>query len=98
MHPGKEFCLVHYKEQDNYAYGLDAELQNKMAAKLDKGKEAQARQWLETLCGEAFSESSLQDALKSGGLSTCLQFSADLLRFMQEFACAKLSTRSRPMW
>jgi len=63
---GKTFCTEHYKELDNFAYGLDAELQEKIAGKFDPEKAAQAQDWLETLIGEEFNEPSMQEALKSG--------------------------------
>jgi len=63
---GKNMCTEHYKEQEKFAYGLDAELQDKMARKFDPEKAAQAQDWLETLVGEQFNEASMQEALKSG--------------------------------
>jgi len=64
--PGKPYCLTHWKEQDNYAYGMDLELRNKMAAKWDQGKADQAQAWLEALSGRSASGSSLHEYLKSG--------------------------------
>jgi len=64
-HPGKKYCLDHYKQLDNYAYGLDLEIQKKLDAKLDPAKMAQAQAWIEALTGEHF-PSGFAESLKSG--------------------------------
>jgi len=64
-HAGKKYCLEHYKQLDNYAYGLDVEIQKKLDAKLDPNKMAQAQAFVEALTGEAF-PGSFQESLKSG--------------------------------
>jgi len=64
-HPGKPLCIDHYKEEEEYSYGLDHDLQRKLKAKWNPTKAAQVKGWLETLCGEKF-EGSLQQALKDG--------------------------------
>jgi len=63
---GKPYCLSHYKETDNYCYGLDADLKNKMAAKLDPQKMAQALAWMENLSGMKAGSQTLQEFLKDG--------------------------------
>lgn len=50
---------------DKYYYGLDAEIQKKLAAKFDPVKAAQAQAWLEAITGLNI-EGSLQEGLKSG--------------------------------
>lgn len=65
-HMGKPYCLDHYKETDNYSYGLDADLKKKMDAKLDNNKLAQAQAWLETLSGVKAGNQSLHEYLKNG--------------------------------
>jgi len=64
-HIGKSHCLEHYKQQDNFEYGLDAEIQRKLDAKLDPRKMAQAQAWIEALIGEQF-PGDFQESLKSG--------------------------------
>jgi len=63
---GKPYCLAHYKEQDNYTYGIDTELKKKMDAKLDPAKAAQALAWMEALSGMKAGGQSLQEFLKDG--------------------------------
>jgi len=58
-------CLEHWKEQEGYNYGLDAEIKKKMDAKFDPQKAAQAQAWLETLTGNK-AHGSLQEFLKTG--------------------------------
>ena len=65
-HMGKPYCLDHYKETDNYSYGLDADLKKKMDAKLDQNKVAQAQAWMETLSGVKAGGQSLHEYLKNG--------------------------------
>eukprot|EP00823_Brevimastigomonas_motovehiculus_P002515 TRINITY_DN1532_c0_g1_i1.p1 TRINITY_DN1532_c0_g1~~TRINITY_DN1532_c0_g1_i1.p1 ORF type:complete len:320 (-),score=67.39 TRINITY_DN1532_c0_g1_i1:273-1232(-) len=60
-----EYCLDHWKEQDNYSYGLDADVQLKISSKFDAKKEAQVKAWLEELVGQKCS-GSLHEWLKSG--------------------------------
>lgn len=47
-------------------YGMDAELNEKAAAKYDKGAEREAREWIEKLSGESFGEHSFGEALQDG--------------------------------
>jgi len=65
VHIGKEYCLDHYKEQDDYSYGLDADLKKKMAAKFDPTKAAQAQAWIEALT-RVRCDGEFQEYLKSG--------------------------------
>jgi hypothetical protein len=65
-HMGKAFCLNHYKETDNYSYGLDADLKKKMDAKLDPQKLAQAQAWLEALSGVKSNGANFVDYLHDG--------------------------------
>jgi len=66
-HMGKPYCLDHYKETDNYSYGLDADLKRKMDAKLDQNKLSQAQAWLEALSGlRASGGQTFQEFLKDG--------------------------------
>jgi hypothetical protein len=65
-HMGKPYCLTHYKETDNYSYGLDSELKKKMDAKLDPQKLAQAMAWMEQLSGQKAGGQSLHEFLKDG--------------------------------
>lgn len=58
--------MDHHKEQDNYAYGLDAELQQKAALKYDPAREQQAAQWLESVSGKSQGGASFQEWLMSG--------------------------------
>lgn len=53
------------KHKDDYVFGLDKDIQNKIAAKFDPEKQAQAQAWIEALTGEAF-PGSFHDALKDG--------------------------------
>jgi len=65
-HINKEYCLDHYKEKDDYSYGLDAEIKQKLASKFDPNKCAQAIAWLETVTGVKSEGASLHEYLKSG--------------------------------
>jgi len=65
-HINKEYCLDHYKEKDDYSYGLDAEIKQKLASKFDPNKCAQAIAWLETVTGIKSDGASLHEYLKSG--------------------------------
>jgi len=65
-HMGKPYCLTHYKETDNYSYGLDSELKKKMDAKLDPHKLAQALAWMEQLSRMKAGGQSLHEFLKDG--------------------------------
>ncbi|KAI8905357.1 calponin homology domain-containing protein [Powellomyces hirtus] len=49
-------------------YGLDKELAAKAAAKYDPSREAEARQWIETVTGEKFPADGFQESLKDGVL------------------------------
>lgn len=62
---GKAYCLDHYKEQESYSYGMDAELKAKQDAKYDPKKEAEAQAWIEAMLGERFPDS-FHESLKSG--------------------------------
>jgi len=62
---GKEFCLDHHKSQDNYAYGMDYELQKKMEEKWDPEKAKNAQNWIESLTKNKFSDT-FHNSLKSG--------------------------------
>jgi len=53
---GKDFCLDHHKNQDNYAYGMDYELQKKMEEKWDPEKAKNAQNWIEALTKKKFPE------------------------------------------
>jgi len=64
-HLNKQHCLKHYKETENYSYGLDAELKNKMDSKYSPEMEAKAREWLESVTGGK-QRGSFQDWLKDG--------------------------------
>lgn len=59
-------CKVHHKEQDDYAYGLDADIKAKMDLKYDSSREREAAQWLATITGIAQGDASFQEWLKSG--------------------------------
>lgn len=63
---GYEHCSNHHKEQANYAYGLDAELQRKATLKYDPVREQKAAQWLESMSGISQGDASFQEWLKSG--------------------------------
>jgi len=65
VHIGKNQCLKHYKENDNYSYGLDADIKNKMEAKYDNELEAKARAWLESVTGGK-QRGTFQEWLKDG--------------------------------
>jgi len=65
-HMGKPYCLTHYKETDNYSYGMDSDLKKKMDAKLDPHKLAQALAWIEALSGMRAGGQSLHEFLKDG--------------------------------
>jgi len=65
VHIGKNQCLKHYKENENYSYGLDADIKNKMEAKYDTELEAKARAWLESITGGK-QKGSFQEWLKDG--------------------------------
>jgi len=64
-HLNKSHCLKHYKETENYSYGLDAELKNKMDAKYSPEMEAKAKAWLTSVTGGKQS-GTFQDWLKDG--------------------------------
>jgi len=64
-HIGKSQCLKHYKENENYTYGLDADIKNKMDAKYDTELENKAKTWLESVTGGK-QKGSFQDWLKDG--------------------------------
>jgi len=66
VHINKDFCLDHYKEQEGYSYGLDADIKKKLDSKFDSTKAAQAQAWLEELTGIPSNSISLQEYLKSG--------------------------------
>jgi predicted DNA-binding WGR domain protein len=53
------------KHPDDYVFGLDKDIQNKIAAKFDPEKQAQAQAWVETLTGEKF-PGSFHESLKDG--------------------------------
>jgi len=66
-HINKEFCLDHYKDQDSYTYGLDADIEKKLSDKFDPQKETEAKAWLEELTGDQCgSDQTVQEWLKSG--------------------------------
>jgi len=65
-HINKNFCLDHYKEKEDYSYGLDAEIKQKLAAKFDANKAAQAVAWLESVTSVAANGAGFQDYLKNG--------------------------------
>jgi hypothetical protein len=65
-HLGKDQCLDHYKEKEDYSYGLDAEIKQKLAAKFDSNKAAQAQAWLEEVSGVASNGAGFQDYLRNG--------------------------------
>jgi len=65
-HINKDFCLDHYKEKDDYSYGLDAEIKQKLASKFDPIKCAQAIAWLETVTGIKSEGATLHEYLRSG--------------------------------
>jgi len=65
--PGKEYCLDHHKEQDRYSYGLDHEIQKKMAAKWDENKARGCQAWIEGVTKERF-PADFHNSLKSGVL------------------------------
>jgi hypothetical protein len=62
---GKAHCLDHHKEQGNYTYGLDHDLQQKMAAKNDPAKAGAVRIWIEAVTKRQLTND-LQASLKSG--------------------------------
>ncbi|KAG0048078.1 Muscle-specific protein 20 [Gryganskiella cystojenkinii] len=47
-------------------FGIDREIAAKLAAKYDVGREAEAREWIETVVGEQFPSDSFQGSLKDG--------------------------------
>ncbi len=51
--------------QEHCAYGLDAELKEKLSLKYDMAKEAEIRDWIAAVIGEAVT-GDFQEALKSG--------------------------------
>jgi len=65
VHIGKDKCLKHYKENENYTYGLDADIKNKMDSKYDSELEGKARAWLESVTG-AKQKGTFQEWLKDG--------------------------------
>lgn len=48
---GKAHCLTHHKEQDNYTYGLDHDIKQKMDSKFDANKARAALTWISALSG-----------------------------------------------
>jgi len=64
-HMDKQFCLDHFKEQEGYTYGLDADIKKKLEAKWDPQKAAQAQAWLEALSGVR-ATGTLYDYLRNG--------------------------------
>eukprot|EP00456_Euglypha_rotunda_P026711 TRINITY_DN21483_c0_g2_i2.p1 TRINITY_DN21483_c0_g2~~TRINITY_DN21483_c0_g2_i2.p1 ORF type:complete len:239 (+),score=22.47 TRINITY_DN21483_c0_g2_i2:41-757(+) len=60
------YCLKHHQEQENFTYGLDNDVKQKLAAKYDPAKAELVQAWVETVLEEKFTEGSLQGALKSG--------------------------------
>jgi len=68
---GKSHCLEHHKEQTNqagavsYAYGLDHDIQQKLASKFDSGKADAVRVWIESVTKRSLNRD-LHEALKSG--------------------------------
>jgi len=64
---GKEHCLDHHKEQSDYSYGLDHDLQKKMESKYDPKKEKAVQTWIEMVVGKKF-PSDFQNSLKTGVL------------------------------
>jgi hypothetical protein len=65
VHLNKNQCLKHYKDNEGYAYGLDADLKNKMDAKYDPELENKARNWLESVTGGK-QRGTFQEWLKDG--------------------------------
>jgi hypothetical protein len=66
-HMGKAYCLAHYKEQDQYTYGLDADIKSRMAAKFDPSRANEAQHWIESLSGmRCPAGTTLQEYLKNG--------------------------------
>jgi hypothetical protein len=53
------------KHPDDYVFGMDKDIQNKLRAKFDPEKQAQAQAWVENLTGIQF-EGSFHDSLKDG--------------------------------
>jgi len=64
---GKEHCLDHHKEQGEYNYGLDYEIQKKLEAKWDGDKAKNCLTWIEAVTKQK-TGSDFQAALKSGVL------------------------------
>jgi hypothetical protein len=69
-HPGKNYCLPHYKETSEYdktpgGFGLDAELAAKAAAKYDTTMERAVQTWIENVVGEQF-PGGFAESLKDG--------------------------------
>lgn len=62
---GKSHCLEHHKEQQNYTYGLDHDLQQKIAGKYDPQKAAAALAWVSAVTKRQL-PADLHEALKSG--------------------------------
>ena len=62
---GKEHCLPHHKEQAAYTYGLDHDIQQRLAAKLDPQKARLCLDWLAALTKTSL-PNDLHAALKSG--------------------------------
>jgi len=53
------------KHPDDYVFGLDKDIQEKMRAKFDQGKQDQAQAWIEEVTGTKLSDG-FQPSLKSG--------------------------------
>ncbi|KAJ3293698.1 Muscle-specific protein 20 [Borealophlyctis nickersoniae] len=74
-------------------YGLDKELAAKAAAKHDPVREAEAREWIESVTGERFPSDSFQESLKDGVLlcklinkvspSTAVKYNTSKMPFKQ---------------
>ena len=62
---GKSHCLPHHKEQSTYTYGLDHDIQQRLAAKLDPHKSQLCLDWLSALTKTPL-PADLHTALKSG--------------------------------
>merc|ERR1719498_789304 len=56
------------KHPDDYVFGMDKDIQNKIKAKFDPERQAQAQAWIEQLTGKTFPSDSFHESLKDGTL------------------------------
>lgn len=56
------------KHPDDYIFGMDKDIQDRMRAKFDPDKQAQAQTWIEEILGVGFEHDSFHENLKDGVL------------------------------